>query len=89
MIEITARHMEGGEGHEHIASVRWVNPADGTTGENSRAGMVDWIDNKGGRVCVRDGDEVAIVGVIRGTPPFLQTHFDNKWSDHLLRVATY
>lgn len=37
-----------GSGHEHVASVRWRNPIDNATGENTRAVMVDRIDNKDG-----------------------------------------
>ena len=56
MVYITAVHMsEGGTRHEHVASVRWKNPADGATGDSTRATMVDWIKNKGGDARVRPG----------------------------------
>ena len=29
-IRITAVHLVGGNDHEHIAVLRWVNPADGS-----------------------------------------------------------
>lgn len=37
--------MSEGSGHEHIARLRWINPGDNTTGENSRAQIVDWIES--------------------------------------------
>lgn len=51
MVRVTARHMEGGYLHEHIASVRWINPDTQVTGESSRAEMVDWI-RRGGQAFV-------------------------------------
>ena len=46
MVYVTAVHMVGGVQHEHTASVRWRDPANGNTGESTREVMVDWIENK-------------------------------------------
>ena len=53
-IRFTARHMVGGNEHEHIASLRWVK--DGTTEAKSstREVLVDWIRVKGGEGYVLD-----------------------------------
>jgi hypothetical protein len=62
MVHITAIHLVGGVGHEHIASVQWRNPIDQQTGQNSRAEMVDWIDTKHGDARVTNGrTEVRVV----------------------------
>lgn len=90
MIYVTEVHMSvGGSGHEHIADVRWRDPADDKTGESSRAKMVEFIEG-GGAVRVRDafGDDVA-VGVVKATPPYLRTHADGVWTDNLLSLPRY
>ncbi len=88
MVYITARHMEGGFRHEHIARVRWRNPGDGATGENSRQEMVDWINNKG-EAYVTDGQRQIRVHVVRATPPYIQTYADGVWTDNLLALPTF
>ncbi len=89
MVYITAVHMEGGDNHEHIARVRWRNPADGQTGESSRAEMVDWIRNKHGDARVNDGQNEVQVGVVDANPPYLRTHADGKWTDNLLALPRF
>jgi hypothetical protein len=89
MVDITARHMEGGTGHEHVARVRWRNPSGGGIGENSRAEMVDWIRNKGGQAYVEKGGLRVVVGVVNASPPYLRTHADGVWTDNLLALSTF
>ena len=89
MVYVTAVHMEGGTQHEHIASVRWRNPADGKTGQNSRQEMVDWIKNEKGDARVNDGRNEVQVGVVEAHPPYLRTHADGKWTDNLLALPRY
>jgi hypothetical protein len=89
-IYITARHMVGGSGHQHIASVRWRQTDDASkTGENTRDQMVDWIKNKGGVAYVTDGTNTVAVGVRDANPPYLQTYADKVWTDNLLALSTY
>jgi hypothetical protein len=90
MVYITAVHMSGGTGHEHIVSVRWRNPSSGKTGQNTRAEMVDWIQNKQGDARVKDsrGNEVR-VGVVNASPPYLRTYADKVWTDNLLSLPRY
>lgn len=54
MVYVTAIHQEGGSSHEHITSVQWRDPADGKTGQSSKAEMVDWINSKNGDASVTD-----------------------------------
>jgi hypothetical protein len=89
MVYITARHMVGGQRHEHIADVRWNNPADGTTGESTRENMIDWIKNKAGNAFVSDGVRQVAVGVVDATPPYIRTYADGVWTDNLLALPTY
>jgi hypothetical protein len=90
MIYITARHMDPSDSarHEHIAEVRWRNPADGATGASSRAVMVDWI-NEGNDAWVQDGAGGVRVGVVHGSPPYLRTFADGVYTNNLLSLPTY
>jgi Protein of unknown function (DUF3892) len=90
MVNITEVHMSGGAEHQHIASVRWKNPQDLSTGESTRSVMVDWIKNKGGDARARDsaGTE-AQVGVVEGRPPYIRTWADKVWTDNLLALPRY
>jgi hypothetical protein len=89
LVNITQRHMEGGQGHEHIARVRWINPETNATGENSRAEMVDWIWNKSGKAFVVKGGLRVAVGVVKADPPYIRTHADGVWTDNLLALPTF
>ena len=89
MIYITARHMVGGQLHQHIAEVRWRNPADNATGQNTRETMVDWIKNKGGQAYVSDGSIQVAVRVVESTPPYIRTYADGVWTDNLLALPTF
>ena len=89
MVRITAIHMSGGTNHEHIASVKWVNPDNNQTGQSTRAEMVTFIDDKGGKAFVSDGRNKAYVGVIKANPKYIRTHADGKWTDNLLALPRY
>jgi hypothetical protein len=89
MINVTERHMVGGERHEHIAEVRWINPETNATGQTSRAGMVEWIRDKGGKAYVVSGGERVAVGVVSANPPYIRTHADGVWKNNLLALPRY
>jgi hypothetical protein len=89
MVYVTAVHMVGGEGHEHIASVRWQNPEGGAEGVSTRARMVEWIGNEGGQAYVTDGIQTATVGVVQAYPPYIRTYADRVWTDNLLALPRY
>ncbi len=88
MVQITAVHMVGGQGHEHIASVRWTNVSTRETGETSRADMVTYIE-AGNTAFVTDGLNKAWVGVVNATPKYIRTHADGKWTDNLLALPRF
>ena len=88
-IRITHIRQAGGTGHEHIAHLWWTNPASGKTGDNTRAQIVSWIEDKHGKAYVEDGlGNRADVGVV--TPAsgskYLRTYADGRWTDNLLAL---
>jgi hypothetical protein len=88
-IQITAVRMSGGTAHEHIAHLWWTNPADGATGDNTRAQIVAWIETEEGQAFTRDANgrqaPVAVVTPPRGAT-YLRTHADGVWTDNLLAL---
>lgn len=90
-----ARRMEGGRGHEHIARLWWVKYVDGkettTTGESTRAGMVEFIEKNGATtVWCPDHDpsrKSAWVHVhSNGQIKYVQTVADGRKTDNLLAL---
>ena len=91
MIRITAVRMSGGTTHEHIAELQWVNPADGDSGKNSRASIVEWLEgDKANVATVGSQSEAVHVGVYRqGARAWLQTYADGKWDNNLLSLPRF
>jgi uncharacterized protein DUF3892 len=81
--------MEGGEGHEHIALVKWLNPSKGEPGESSRSTMVDWLRKDGNRAYVCDGRSIVDIGVVEANPPYIRTYADKKWTNNLLSLPRF
>ena len=86
-VSVTAVHMTGGSGHEHIAEVRWVSD-DNQTGQSSRSQMVQFL-NDGGTAFVRNGSSAVAIGVVKATPPYIRTHANGVWTDNLLSLPKY
>ena len=92
MIEITAIHREGGEGHEHIASVKWRNTATSATGQSTRQAIVDWLnESKANQAVVANGSQWVYVRVVQpeSGPPYIRTHADGKPYDNLLKLPNF
>ena len=93
MIQVTHRHMAGGQRHEHIAEVKWKNIGTGKTGSSSRASMVAWLDGaKSNQAFVQDAKgNKASIGTVHptGAPAYIRTFADGKWTDNLLALDTY
>jgi len=88
-IQITAIRLSGGTGHEHIVRLWWTNTYDGSTGDNSRAEIVSWIENQNGKAYVEDSRGHRVnVGVVTPTygPKYLRTYADGVWTDNLLAL---
>lgn len=87
-IRITAVRLTGGNSHEHITNLWWVNPATGESGSNTRAEIVSWIDNQNGHAFVDAAGRRVDVLVV--TPPsgskFLRTFADGVWQNNLLAL---
>ena len=88
VVYLIARHMEGGYRHEHIAQVRWRNPADGASDVSTREEMVRWIV-AGNQAFVADGQRQIGVRVVRAMPPYIQTYAAGIWTDNLLALPTF
>ncbi len=83
---ITQIHLEGGALHEHITRLRWR--AGATTGEASRAELVQWVRSGGdARVGARPRD--VKVGVVDATPPHLRTKANGILTDTLLELPRF
>lgn len=87
-IRIYAVRLTGGTTHEHISRLWWVNPANSEAGDSSRAVIVDWIENHGGKAYVDEGGHRVDVRV--RTPAYgekyLQTAADGYWKNNLLAL---
>ena len=87
-IRITAIRLTGGATHQHITHLWWTNPADGRTGDNTRADIVSWIENENGKAYVEEGGHRVDVGVVTPAtgPKYLRTYADGTWKDNLLAL---
>ena len=90
MIYIRAVHMVGSVGHEHIASVCWLNGDSGISKRITTDAMINFIDAPN-VVKVGGSDGPVAVGVVRppGRKPYLRTHADGKWNDNLLALPRF
>ena len=88
-VRITHIRLSGGQGHEHIAWLWWLDPATGKPGDASRAAVVSWIEARDGKAYVDDGlgnrADVRVVTPKYGDK-YLQTFADGKWTDNLLAL---
>lgn len=92
MVYVTAIHLVGGTGHEHISDVKWRNPSTGATGESTRAAMVTFVDDGNqAKVQNQQGGVDATVGVVRPSTgsPYLRTYADGAWNNNLLALPQY
>lgn len=81
--------MSGGTTHQHIARLWWTNPVDGKTGENSRADLVDWIEEQNGKAYTEDSRGNRAEVLVRTPsygPKYLQTAADGVWTNNLLAL---
>lgn len=90
MIEITAIKFGGGEGHEHITDVLWRSGA--SAGQGAIEAVVEWLGaSSENQATVRDGSGWVAVAVVRpiDAPPYIRTHADGIWTDHLLTLPVF
>jgi hypothetical protein len=89
MVYITAINLVGGTGHQHIANVRWVAPGSSEGKSNSRQEMVDFLKQHPGQARVKDGIGEVAVEPIDGSPPYIRTIKDGRYTDNLLALPRY
>lgn len=90
MIYITAISMSPptANDHQHIASLKWLEPGKPTTVVSSREQMVDWI-RAGGDARVKDRTGDVRVGVVEADPPYLRTYADGRYTNNLLSLPRF
>jgi hypothetical protein len=92
-VQITHIRFSGYERtHEAIASFAWRNDLTGNTGESTKAGMVDFLDNQNGSAFVSNGSvmRVAVITVHPdGGTPYVRTYADNVLTNNLLSLPTF
>jgi hypothetical protein len=91
-VEVTNRRMSaGGTRSEHITDVKWRNPATGSTGESTKAQMVDYIDVQKGSAYVQGRQSRSQVGTVheQGKTPYLRTYANGQWDDNLLSLPPF
>lgn len=92
MASLTITHIRLSDGteHQHIVRYKWVDSS-GSTGDNDKPAMVDWIENKGGLAFVGTGSSRVEVGVVHPATgqPYLRTHADGTWTNNLLALPHF
>jgi hypothetical protein len=82
-----------GNGHEHIARIRWKDDADGEIRDNSTAEMVEFVEKHGDESVYcpdKGGGKSAWVHVRQvGSHQFLQTVSDGYYTNNLLSLPTF
>jgi hypothetical protein len=90
MIHITAIRLTGGEGHEHVTDLQWNSVS--TAGQSSRAALIEWLRaSSANQAVVADASKHVPLFVVElfNSTPFLRTHADGAWTDHLLRLPRF
>lgn len=73
--------------HEHITDLKWRDPSTSETGQTSRRGMVDWIED-GGDARVQATPDVRVV-VVDARPKYVRTVANNAYTDNLLNLPRF
>ena len=89
----TGRKMMGGQEHEHISALSWVDDETKATGTSSIASLIDFVETNspGALYCLADdGRRKAPVAVVKGKQrPYLRTYADNVWTNNLLSLPLF
>jgi len=89
-LKCTSRRMSGGNGHEHIVALGWVQDGPGQSGMMSIHEMVAYIDRNGNSAvwCPdQTGGPSAWVHVnSNGVQRYVQTFADGRWTNNLLAL---
>ena len=63
--------------------------SDGSTGDNDKPSMVNWIENENGKAYVGTGSNRVNVGVVDANPKYLRTYADGKWTNNLSELLEF
>lgn len=85
MVYITAISPNDARQHEHITEVRWLDSGNSTSNTMTTAQAVDWLA-KGNKLYVADLKGPVEVRVVQGSPPYIRTLADNRYTDNLLAL---
>jgi hypothetical protein len=86
--KITPRPDDSILAHLGIEKFKWVNEQSQERGITNRAGMFNWIVNKGGKAYIKKGDSVIFVfGANISSGQYIRTVVDGKWTDDLLDLS--
>jgi hypothetical protein len=91
-IQITHVRFSGYEKtHQTIVRYKWMNTADGATGDNDKPSMVAFVDGKQNAVVVGSGSRTVQVGSVHpdSGQPYLRTYADGQWNNNLLSLPTF
>ena len=89
-VQVTARRMVGGQGHEHISHLQWIEAGTGAKKTATRAEMVTFVKG-GGQAYVSAGGYTAYLRVRQtaGGTEYVQTYADGVWKDNLLALPLF
>ena len=88
MIYLTGVRLNGGDTHEHIASVRWKDPETARTGESKRSLIVKWLRG-GGEARIAASAGWVEVAVVEADPPHIRARADGDWTNSLLALPRF
>ena len=75
--------------HEGINDFGWVNEQTRAAGQSTRAQMVQFLEQQGGKAYVKDRlGSVAYISVVTSQwdTKYLRTYANGKWTDNLLSL---
>jgi hypothetical protein len=91
-IRITEVHLEGGELHEHIASLRWHADGGYDKTVSSRSTMVEWLEKSTANQAFTEppfGTGAVVQVKNNGRITYLQTIADGVWTNNLLALPRF
>jgi hypothetical protein len=91
VIEITAIRLKGGDGHEHITDLQWQSTAI-PAGQSTRQALVEWLNasSENQAVVAGEAEHVPVLVVAQfDKEPYLRTHTDGTWTNHLLGLSRF
>lgn len=89
MVFITAIHLAGGTGHEHIERVRWLNCDDSKSNVMTVAQAVDLLRRSSTRLYVATSGDPVDVGLVEASPPYIRSVANGVGTDNLLQLPRF